>query len=345
MKAPEVDRRGWVLLLLLVLLGMLALGVCTGSASIPPLKVAQALYVGLTGLDPPPGLTVTQVSIVWNLRLPRVLLAAMVGVGLASAGAAFQGLFKNPLADPYILGISSGAALGAAFALVYGLTWTFMGLGAVPLLAFAGGLGSIVVVYQLARVNGSAPVMSLLLAGVALGAFLSAVLALLMYLDPDRIGQVVFWLLGSLSGANWAKVWMAAPYIILGLILIIFHSRELNALLLGEEPARHLGIDVEKVKGLLLLGGTLTASAAVSVSGVIGFVGLIVPHGVRLLIGPDHRFLLPVTGLLGASFMVGADMLARTVLSPAEIPVGIITAFCGGPFFLYLLRMRKGRLF
>ncbi len=340
-----VGRGRALLILAAVLVGALVLGVCTGSASISPTNVFRLAFAGLTGQEAPPGLSSTHLSIVWNLRVPRVILASMVGVGLASAGAAFQGLFKNPLADPYILGISSGAALGAAFGLVYGLTWTVLGMGAVPVLAFMGGVVSITAVYHLARVNGTVPVMSLLLAGVALGAFLSAALALLMYTDVDRVGQVVFWLLGSLSGANWTKVWMAVPYLLLGLAIILLHSRELNALLLGEEPAQHLGVDVERVKRSLLLGGTLATAAAVSVSGVIGFLGLIVPHGVRLVVGPDHRFLLPVTALMGASFMVLADTLARTVLAPAELPVGILTAFCGGPFFLYILRQRKGRLF
>ncbi len=339
------SKTGWLLLLMVVLAASLTLGLAVGSVRIPITSSARIVVAGLLGDPAATDLPASHVAIIWSIRLPRVILGAMVGVGLATAGAAFQGLFKNPLADPYILGISSGAALGAAIALIYGLTWKVAGIGATPLLAFAGGLLSLLVVYRLARQDNQVPVLPLLLAGVALGAFLSAALAFLMYLDPDRIGQVVFWLLGSLSGANWTRVGLMFPYLAVGLVLIVFHARELNALLLGEEPARHLGVDVEGVKRLLLLGGTLTTAAAVSVSGVVGFVGLIVPHGVRLVVGPNHRMLLPVTALMGATFMVLADTAARTVLAPAEIPVGILTAACGGPFFLYLLRARRGRLF
>ncbi len=340
-----MSRGIWLCVLGAALLATLALALSVGSVRVPLRDVLSITWAGITGNPAPGDVSPSHPDIIWKIRLPRVILGALVGVGLATAGAAFQGLFRNPLADPYILGISSGAALGAAAALIYGFTWHVAGLGAVPLLAFVGAILSLLVVYHMARVNGSVPVMPLLLAGVAVGAFLSAVLALLMYLDPDRIGQVVFWLLGSLSGASWNRVGMILPYLGLGLFLILFHARELNALLLGDESARHLGVDVERVKRNLLLGGTLATAAAVSVSGIIGFVGLIVPHAVRMVVGPDHRFLLPVTGLMGATFMVLADTVSRTLMSPAQIPVGILTAFCGGPFFIYLLRLRKGRLF
>ncbi|MGQ9628718.1 MAG: FecCD family ABC transporter permease [bacterium] len=282
----------------------------------------------------------SHITIVLSVRLPRIALAALVGAGLSAVGVALQGLFKNPMADPYVLGISSGSALGATVAISFGLSASLLGLGSVPLAAFAGGIGTMFLVYSLARVGGRVPISSLLLSGIVVGSFLSAVVSLIIVLHSHEVGHVIFWLMGGFSARGWQHVRASAPYIILGVAFISFFARDLNIMLLGEESAQNLGVSVERLKKILLVVSSLVTAAAVSVSGMIGFVGLIIPHVVRLLVGPDHRILVPVASLGGAIFLVVMDTLARTVISPTELPVGILTALCGGPFFIYLLRRR-----
>ncbi len=280
-------------------------------------------------------------DILIQIRVPRVLLAAAVGSSLAVAGAVFQGLFRNPMADPYVIGISSGAALGAVFAMLGGFQLALGGFGAVPLFAFFGGIATITLVYSMARVGRAVPVMTLLLAGIAISSFLSALVSLLTYFAGERLHQVVFWLMGGLGGATWHQVKVMIPYALAGYICVSLFSRELNAMLLGEETARNLGVDTERIKKYLLAGASLLVAAAVSTSGIIGFVGLVVPHFVRLVAGPDHRFLLPASAVLGGSLLIATDTLARIVIAPSELPVGIITALIGAPMFVYLLKRRK----
>ncbi len=280
-------------------------------------------------------------DILLQIRLPRVLLAAAVGSSLAVAGAVFQGLFRNPMADPYVIGISSGAALGAVFAMLSGFSLAFGGFGAVPLFAFGGGIATIMLVYTMARVGKAVPVMTLLLAGIAVSAFLSALVSLLTYFAGEKLHMVVFWMMGGLGGATWHQVRVMVPYALAGFICVSLFSRELNAMLLGEETASHLGVNTERVKKILLAGSSLLVAAAVSTSGIIGFVGLVVPHFVRLVAGPDHRFLLPASALLGGVLLIATDTLARVVIAPSELPVGIITALIGAPMFVYLLKKRK----
>ncbi len=280
-------------------------------------------------------------DILLQIRVPRVLLAAAVGSSLAVSGAVFQGLFRNPMADPYVIGISSGSALGAVFAMLGGYSLTVGGFGAVPLFAFFGGLATILLVYGMARVGRAVPVMTLLLAGIAASAFLSALVSLLTYFAGEQLHRVIFWLMGGLSGATWMQVKVMLPYALIGYLSVSIFSRELNAMLLGEETASHLGVDTEKVKKILLAGASLLVAAAVSTSGIIGFVGLVVPHFVRLVAGPDHRFLIPASALLGGSLLIATDMVARVVVAPAELPVGIITALIGAPLFIYLLKKRR----
>jgi len=280
-------------------------------------------------------------DILLKIRLPRVVLAGAVGISLATAGAAFQGLFRNPMADPYVIGVSSGAAVGAILAMLTGAQVVLAGFGAVPLFAFAFGFVTMLLVYYMARVGSVVPVMTLLLSGIAVSAFLSAVVSLLTFFAGEKLERVVFWLMGGLGGATWEQVVIMVPYALVGCIMIFLFHRELNALLLGEETAHHLGVDTERVKKIILAGSSLLVAAAVSTSGIIGFVGLVVPHFIRLAAGPDHRFLLPASALLGASLLIGTDTLARTVIAPTELPVGIITALVGAPLFLYLLKRRK----
>jgi iron complex transport system permease protein len=280
-------------------------------------------------------------DILLQIRVPRVLLAAAVGSSLAVSGAVFQGLFRNPMADPYVIGISSGAALGAVFAMLGGYSLAVGGFGAVPLFAFFGGLATIMLVYSMARVGRAVPVMTLLLAGIAVSAFLSALVSLLTYFAGERLHQVIFWMMGGLGGATWQQVYVMLPYALVGYICVSFFSRELNAMLLGEETASHLGVNTEAVKKILLAGASLLVAAAVSTSGIIGFVGLVVPHFVRLVAGPDHRFLIPASALLGGALLIATDTLARIIIAPSELPVGIITALIGAPMFVYLLKKRR----
>jgi iron complex transport system permease protein len=279
-------------------------------------------------------------TIVWELRLPRVLAGAAVGAGLACAGVVFQGVLRNPLADPYVIGTAAGASLGAVVALMLPLALpvaagTIAGIGLVQLLAFAGGLGAVLVVYAVARGRGGAPAVTLLLAGYAISSLLAAGVALLMFLSGDRLAAVVSWLLGSLAGASWERVALAVPLIGISFGLVLARWRSLNALLLGEAPAAHLGVDVEREKLVLTGLAALATSAGVAISGTIGFVGLVVPHLLRLAFGPDHRLLLPASLVFGAVLLVLADLGARLA---GGIPVGVVTALIGAPFFLWLLR-------
>lgn len=286
----------------------------------------------------------TDVIIVWDLRMARMLMAALVGAGLAAAGAAFQGLFRNPLADPFIVGASGGAALGATLAITAGLTLGGAGFGPVPLAAFVGALTAVTLVYLVAEVGGQAPVVSLLLAGAALSTVLSALVSLLMLLNDRDLIEVFVWLMGGFSGRSWPHLWASAPYLLLGLVALWLLSRPLDALAFGEDTARSLGLPLTRARGLVVAAASLTTAAAVAAGGIIGFVGLIAPHAARLLFGSAHRRLIPASALLGALLLLLADDVARAALSPVELPVGIVTALIGGPFFLYLLKTRQDQL-
>ncbi len=283
--------------------------------------------------------------ILLQVRLPRVLLSFLVGSSLAGVGVGLQALLRNPLADPYVLGISSGAALGAAVAILLGIGTTMVALSALPLCAFLGGLLSLLVVYRVAISYGRLPVHTLLLAGVILNAMFSAlVMFISSMLDPSRAYGMMFWLMGNLSAPSYSTLTVLSLYLAVGGLLLIRQVRALNLLTLGEETARSLGVDVEAVKKVIFFTSALLTGAVVSVSGLIGFVGLVVPHAVRLVLGPDHRLLLPASALVGGAFLMSADTVARSLLAPAEIPVGVVTALAGGPVFMYLLMHRKGGL-
>jgi len=272
-------------------------------------------------------------TIVRDLRLPRIFLAAVVGFALAAAGTVMQGFFRNPLADPSIIGVSSGAAVGAVATIVL---FTSLPL---QLMAFLGAIVAAFVVYAIATRNGTTPVATLLLAGVAIQTFLGAVISYMMIHAGQSLQEVIRWLMGNLKNSTWAEVEVTLPVAVLAFGVLVLYARDLNVLLLGEADAHSLGIEVERTKRLLLAVASIITAAAVAVAGVIGFVGLVVPHVLRLLVGPDHRILLPTSALAGASFLVAADTIARAGI--AEVPVGIITAAVGAPFFLYLLRRRE----
>lgn len=343
MWSEDRTARGPIILVTLsvILLVVLVLAVAMGRVPVPMGEVvsvvAQRIYRILTW-QPTTSVTANEI-IVWNLRLPRAILAAGVGACLALAGSMMQGLLRNPMADPYVIGVSSGASVGGALAfLLFGAFGWSWGIVFTPVLAFFGAVGAVITVYTLARVGGRIPIMNLLLSGIALNTVLSALLSLLIYFSTRELQALIFWLMGSFSGRGWIHVAIMLPHLIVGVILAVFSARELNALSLGEDAAATLGVHVEGSKRRLLFAATLLTAGAVAVSGIIGFVGLLIPHISRLLFGPDHRLLLPTSALLGGIFLVAADLLSRTVIPSAELPVGIITSLCGGPFFLYLLR-------
>lgn len=287
----------------------------------------------------------TSAVILLQVRLPRVLLAVMVGGALASVGVALQALLRNPLADPYVLGISSGAALGASVAMLLGIGATTLGLYATPLYAFAGGLLSILLAYRIAVTHGRLPVHTLLLTGVILNAVFSALIMFVTsIMDPNRSYGLLFWLMGSLTSSSYSSLGALAVYLIVGIFVLAAQSTALNLLTLGEESARTLGVEVENLKKVIFVTAALITGAVVSLSGVIGFIGMVVPHAVRIIFGADHRLLLPASVLLGGTSLLVADTIARTVLAPNEIPVGVVTALVGGPVFIYLLSRRRGVL-
>ncbi len=279
-------------------------------------------------------------SVFWDVRVPRVLLAALVGAALACAGTAMQAIFRNPMADPFIIGVSSGAAVGAASAGLLGLT-AVIGVFTAPILAFACALLTVFVVYRMGTVRGRVYVETLLLSGVAVAAFLGAIVSFLIYFAREDYHQLIPWLLGSFAVAQWDHVVILLFPVLIGATLVFLFGRELNALLLGEETAHNLGANPELLKKTMLGTAALVTAGAVAFTGIIGFVGLIVPHMMRILVGADHRVLVPAATLFGASFLIWADAISRTIIPAQELPVGIITALCGGPFFLYLLRRSR----
>ena len=332
--------RAWLLPggLLAALVAVVVVSLGSGAVRIPPSRVVAILasHVGLGGA----GFTVQEDAVLWSIRLPRVLLGVFVGAGLGIAGAALQGVFRNPLADPQLIGISSGAAAGSALA-VLGLEG-LIGSAAAPLGAFAGGLAAGLIVYTLARHQGRTEVVTLVLAGIAIAAVGGALAGFLSVVANDpRLGSPLFYSLGGLGVATWSLVRWTAPLVLIGVLLLPTYARRLDLVLLGEREAGHLGVDVEQVRRNVLILATVTVGATVAAAGVIGFVGLLVPHAIRLVAGPGHRLLLPASALGGAVLVVGADTVARTVALPLEVPVGLLTALVGGPVFLWLLRRTR----
>ncbi len=284
----------------------------------------------------------TKAIILLKVRLPRILLACMVGGALAVSGVVLQALLRNPLADPYILGVSSGSALGAIIAILLGLNITIGAIPSIPLFGFAGGLVTILFVYHISKIHRKISIHTMLLVGVVTGAILAAIIMFITSIaDPHKVQGIIFWLMGSLSSQKYPVVAIVSLYVIVGILILLYYARSLNLLVLGEESATQLGLDVERTKKIAFIGASLITGAAVSVSGLIGFVGILIPHLMRMIIGSDHRLLLPAAGLFGGIYLILADTLARTLMAPTEIPVGVITAICGGPFFIYLLRKKK----
>jgi len=344
----QLRQRNRLILILLLLGGGLIVSVflasAFGSVTIPLPDIVKMALNKTAFFDFPATWRAVEETIIFQIRLPRVIGGALVGAALATAGVLFQGLLRNPMADPYIIGTSAGAALGATIAMVLPINLAFLGFGLVPIAAFVGALAAVILVYNLARVGGRTPVISMLLAGFVVSALLAAIMAFMMSIS-QRLGlglQAVYsFLMGHISVTSWSDIAIIAPLVIGGIVAARFFASHLNAFSLGEEGAAYLGINIERDKILILALGSLLTAAAVCISGLIGFVGLVVPHAVRLVLGPDHRLLLPASALAGAAFLVIADLLARSLLAPIEIPVGIVTALIGAPVFIYLLRRTK----
>ncbi len=329
---------------MVVLIFEISLFSVIGSANIKALDVFRIVFSKIPFLKNL--LDISEISdahktIIWTIRLPRVLLGALVGGGLALSGAAFQGILKNPMADPYVIGISSGAAFGATIAIVFGLTIPLLNISSISFMAFLGALMAVLIVVGIAKSKHLIPTNTLLLAGIAISQFLTAIMSFMMIISTKDMAKIIYWTMGTLSGKGWKPLITIALPVIVSMVIISFFSEDLNILLTGDENAKSLGVEVEKVKLYILVLGTFTVSMIVSVTGIIGFVGLIIPHVARILFGVDHKILIPTSALIGGIFMILADTLARTLISPTEIPVGIITALFGGPFFLYLLRKSK----
>ncbi len=329
-----------VLLGLLVLLVVaLVLNLGYGAVTISPVQII-AILAERIGWDLGITYTEQQVAVIWAIRLPRVLLGVLVGAALAVAGAILQGIFRNPLAEPGLIGVSSGAALAAVATIVLDLV--LIGPATLPLAAFLGGLVTTFVVYSLARHHGRTEVVTLVLTGIAVNALAGALTGFLVFFASDQqLRAIVFWSLGSLGGATWPAVWAAAPFVVVPVLLAPRFGLALNLLALGEREAFHLGLDTERLRLILIPLAALMTGAAVAVAGTVGFVGLVAPHLLRLIGGPDHRYVLPASALGGASLVLLADLTARTVVAPAELPLGVVMAMLGGPFFLWLIQRTR----
>ena len=339
-------RNGSTLLLFTaILIFMTIMSLMIGAYSIGPLSIFAILLSPITpfvGIDLTSHYTEIEETIFWGVRLPRVILGILTGISLAIAGAAMQGLFRNPLADPGLIGVSSGAAFAAVAVIVF--SGNFLGIFTLPLAAFTGGVITTLIVYKVSSKNGKTSIATMLLAGIAIGAIAAAGTGIFTYLADDaELRTLTFWTMGSLASATWESIFSIFPLVLIAVILLPLKARSLNAFLIGENISGHLGFNPDKTKKQVIILSALLVGSAVAAAGIIGFVGLVVPHLVRLITGPDHRIVLPGSMLLGASFMLTADLIARTIVSPSELPIGIIMAIIGGPFFLWLLIHRLGR--
>lgn len=345
-----LDKQNWSLVIIFCIIALLfsiIIFSTIGSANIGPFDTLKIVLSKIPVVGKKIDISYMPKSyqaIILNIRVPRVLVGVLVGAALSGVGAVFQGMFKNPMADPYVIGISSGAALGAGLVIVLDITWTAFGVSSISIGAFIGAVLTTFLVYWIARIKNKVPVTVLLLSGIAVGQFMTAILSFLMVIYTKDMTKIIYWTLGSFSGKGWQHLASISIPMILSMFIINFFARDLNIMLLGEESAQNLGVNVEKTKIIILVICSFIISIAVSISGIIGFVGLIIPHIVRIIIGPDHRILIPTSMLVGGIFMIFADTLARTIISPTEIPVGIITALFGGPFFIYLLKKSKKSL-
>ena len=333
-----ISEKSNLLLVILVLL-LFCIMILSSTLGAADVSFIDALKI-ITGL-PSSNISDTHRIIVLKIRMPRIFLAALVGIGLSIVGGTFQGLFKNPLADPYVLGISSGAGLGATLAIIFSFEGALLGFAFNSFCAFVGAILTALLVFAIAKVGNKLSVSNMLLAGMSVSFLMSSIISILMILNRNQIEKIMFWLMGSVSTANWTQVLMAAVVILSALVVIMFFSRELNIMSLGEENALTLGVEAEKVKLILLIVSSIVVASCVSISGIIGFVGLIIPNMVRILTGPDYKKLLPFSAVFGGMFLVFCDTMSRVLMPPMELPIGAVTALFGSPFFLYLIVKNK----
>jgi iron complex transport system permease protein len=333
------------LLNIFLLISAFVFSIALGAVFIPPETIFRILANQFSGINIDPNWPNSFAAIILAVRLPHTVLVAMTGAALASSGAAYQGLFRNPLADPYLIGVASGAGLGAVTAMSINWPTDLLGFYLIPIASFAGAMITVVLVYNLARVNGMVPLTTLILAGVAVGAFASALTSFLMLRTDLQIHRAMSFLLGGSPMAGWDPVLAVLPYMVLGMGLLSVSGHMLNVLQFGEEDAKQMGLAVDRAKIFIVVTASLTTAVAVAFSGVIGFVGLIVPHIIRILWGADYRRLIPLSILGGASMLLLADIMARILLAPSILPVGIVTALAGAPFFLWILRRAKKEVF
>jgi len=335
-----------VLLLLLVVMAILSASIGAAKISIKETSLIIASYIpGLSHFIDTSSLNPQNIAVISQIRLPRIFMAIMIGIALAGAGVIFQGIFRNPMADPFVIGVSAGGAFGATIALIFITGLSFASISITTLFALAGALGTTFLVYSISRTRGKISVVTLLLSGIALSAMLSSMTYFILIFKAQDMAKVVFWIMGGLTSASWIKLGILTPMVVILIIFSSFFMRDLNIISLGDQRATQLGVRTERTKKILLVAASLIAALAVSVSGIIGFVGLITPHILRLLVGPDHKILFPTSAIAGGIVMLLSDTLARTILMPREIPVGIITSIVGVPFFLYLLGRSKKQIF
>jgi len=335
---PARLRAGPLLAACAVLAGAALLAVLVGPVRLDPWAVLVELAGRLPGVDTSSGLSDQEAAILWQLRLPRVVLGGLVGAMLALAGAAYQGVFRNPLADPYLLGAAAGAGLGATLAIAYGPDTSGWPVDLLPLAAFAGAVAGVVAAYALGRSGPARTTTSLILSGVAVAAFLTAIQTYVQQRESETLREVYGWILGRLTTAGWREVVLIVPYALVSTAAILLHGRLIDVLAVGDDEASSLGVRAARVRLVVVAAATLATAAAVAVSGLIGFVGIIVPHTIRLLAGSSHRLLAPLSLVAGAAFLILADLAARTVIAPAELPIGVVTAIVGAPFFALVLR-------
>ena len=338
----------YILILLIVLTVLIIIAASIGAAKVSlkdtSLIIASFIpgvnyFINIEDLNP------QKIIVISQIRLPRIFLSIFVGIALASSGVIFQGLFRNPMADPFVIGVSAGAAFGATVGLLFATSISFLNISITTIFALLGALATTFLVYSISSIRGKTSVITLLLSGIALSAMLSSMSSFIMIFRAHDLAKVIFWLMGGLTAASWYKFNILAPMVIVLIIISGFYMRDLNIISLGDERATQLGVQTDKVRKILLILASLIAALAVSVSGIIGFVGLITPHILRLIVGPDHKILYPTSAVAGGIVMLVSDTLARTVLMPREIPVGIITSIVGVPFFLYLLVKTKKQVF
>jgi iron complex transport system permease protein len=343
----------WKLIIILLILALIITVIVSlglGSTSVPVQDILTIIGKRIPLLNSfvdPSSVSAASEAIILEARLPRIIAGVLIGAALAAAGVLYQGVFKNPMADSYVLGVSAGAAVGASASILFGAGFVFFEFRLIQVAAFIGAISAMFLVYNLARVGSRVPVTTLLLCGIAVNFFLFAVVGVLEILAANKLHDIVFWLMGGYSNVYWQEIWAILPFIVIGIVIAFFYVRDLNLLAMGEETAHHLGVNVERSKQILLVLASLITAAAVSVCGLIGFVGLMIPHLTRLIIGPDHRILLPTSTIIGAIFLVLCDDLARVLstlfstMSTRDWPVGIITMLFGAPFFVFLLKKKK----